>query len=137
MAVRLKAAIKEATRLTASAGVSPNEFLTKIASSWQKPDGLTVSAPERVETFLQKLPVDALWAVGPVTAARLRERGTVRLVAESGGSGTPVDGETLRRAGPSANSWPSGQSIGRRVAKESHDGPQFRRRHRGRGAAWD
>ena len=48
--------------------------------AWKKPDGLTVIAPERVEHFLQKLPVDALWGVGPVTAARLRERGIERLV---------------------------------------------------------
>ena len=75
VAQRLKAAIREATGLTASAGVAPNKFLAKIASAWRKPDGLTVIAPERVETFLQKLPVDALWGVGPVTAARLRERG--------------------------------------------------------------
>jgi DNA polymerase IV len=80
VAKRLKATIKEATGLTASAGVAPNKFLAKIASSWKKPDGLTVIAPERVETFLQKLPVDALWGVGPVTAARLRERGIERLV---------------------------------------------------------
>src|SRR4029078_4416941 len=49
-------------------------------SAWKKPDGLTVIAPERVEAFLHKLPVDALWGVGPVTAARLRERGIERLV---------------------------------------------------------
>jgi DNA polymerase IV len=66
--------------LTASAGVAPNKFLAKIASAWRKPDGLTVIAPERVEPFLQKLPVDALWGVGPVTAKRLRERGIERLV---------------------------------------------------------
>ena len=68
VARRLKAAIREATGLTASAGVAPNKFLAKIASGWQKPDGLTVIAPERVEHFLQELPVDALWGVGPVTA---------------------------------------------------------------------
>ena len=60
--------------------MAPNKFLAKIASGWQKPDGLTVIAPERVEHFLQGLPVDALWGVGPVTAGRLRERGIERLV---------------------------------------------------------
>jgi DNA polymerase IV len=80
VAIRLKAEIRKATGLTASAGVAPNKFLAKIASAWKKPDGLTVIAPERVEHFLQKLPVDALWGVGPVTAQRLRERGIERLV---------------------------------------------------------
>jgi len=80
VAKRLKAAIREATQLTASAGVAPNKFLAKIASGWKKPDGLTVVAPERVESFLQQLPVDALWGVGPVTAARLKEHGIQRLV---------------------------------------------------------
>src|SRR6187401_417430 len=80
VAKRLKQAIQDTTRLTASAGVAPNKFLAKIASGWKKPDGLTVIAPERVERFLQQLPVDALWGVGPVTAARLRERGITRLV---------------------------------------------------------
>jgi DNA polymerase-4 len=80
VALRLKAEIKAATGLTASAGVAPNKFLAKIASAWRKPDGLTVIAPERMEMFLQKLPVDALWGVGPVTAQRLRERGIERLV---------------------------------------------------------
>src|SRR3954449_11457432 len=80
VARRLKAEIRNATGLTASAGVAPNKFLAKIASAWKKPDGLTVIAPERVEQFLQKLPVDALWGVGPVTAKRLRDRGIERLV---------------------------------------------------------
>jgi DNA polymerase IV len=80
IATRLKRQIKEDTGLTASAGVAPNKFLAKIASAWRKPDGLTVIAPERVEAFLQKLPVDALWGVGPVTEKRLREHGIERLV---------------------------------------------------------
>jgi DNA polymerase-4 len=80
VAKRLKQAIREKTRLTASAGVAPNKFLAKIASGWHKPDGLTVIAPERIESFLQGLPVDALWGVGPKTAARLRSHGIEKLV---------------------------------------------------------
>ena len=80
VAKRLKQKILAATGLTASAGVAPNKFLAKIASGWRKPDGLTVIAPERVEGFLQELPVEALWGVGPVTARKLRAVGIQRLV---------------------------------------------------------
>ena len=80
VARRLKARILAETGLTASAGVAPNKFLAKIASGWKKPDGLTVISPERIEPFLQQLPVDALWGVGPVTAKRLRARGIDKLV---------------------------------------------------------
>ena len=80
VARRLKERIRADTGLTASAGVAPNKFLAKIASGWKKPDGLTVISPERVEPFLQQLPVDALWGVGPVTARKLRARGIERLV---------------------------------------------------------
>ena len=72
VAKRLKERIRDGHGLTASAGVAPNKFLAKIASGWKKPDGLTVIAPDRVEPFLQQLPVDALWGVGPVTARKLR-----------------------------------------------------------------
>ncbi len=80
VARRIKHAIRERTGLTASAGVAPNKFLAKIASGWRKPNGLTVIAPERMERFLQGLPIDALWGVGPVTAKRLRAHGIERLV---------------------------------------------------------
>ncbi len=93
VAKQLKARILEETRLTASAGVAPNKFLAKIASGWQKPDGLTVISPARVEAFLQQLPVDALWGVGPVTAAKLRKIGIERLVEVR-----TADAEALRRA---------------------------------------
>jgi DNA polymerase-4 len=79
VARRIKEQIKHETGLTASAGVAPNKFLAKIASAWRKPDGLTVVAPERIESFLQQLEVDALWGVGPVTEKRLRERGINKL----------------------------------------------------------
>ena len=92
VAKRLKAQIRETTGLTASAGVAPNKFLAKIASGWKKPDGLTVVSHERVEAFLQQLPVGALWGVGPVTERRLREAGIERLVDVRG-----VDDATLHR----------------------------------------
>src|SRR6478672_9476938 len=100
VAQRLKAEIRQATGLTASAGVAPNKFLAKIASAWKKPDGLTVIAPARVETFLQTLPVDALWGVGPVTAGRLRERGIERLVDVR-----TADPDVLREAVGSWADW--------------------------------
>jgi DNA polymerase IV len=80
VARRIKDQIRETTQLTASAGVAPNKFLAKIASGWKKPDGLTVVAPERVESFLRDLPVDALWGVGPVTAKKLRAIGIEKVV---------------------------------------------------------
>jgi DNA polymerase-4 len=80
VAKELKRRIRAELCLTASAGVAPNKFLAKIASGWKKPDGLTVVPPERVEAFLQKLPVEALWGVGPVTAKKLRAIGIERLV---------------------------------------------------------
>ncbi len=93
VARRIKQSIRDTMNLTASAGVAPNKFLAKIASGWKKPDGLTVIAPERVETFLQKLPVDALWGVGPVTAGKLRAAGIARLVDVRS-----ADVDVLRRA---------------------------------------
>jgi len=100
VAQRLKAEIRGATGLTASAGVAPNKFLAKIASAWKKPDGLTVIAPERVEHFLQRLTVDALWGVGPVTAQRLRERGIERLLDVRA-----ADPTVLREAVGSQSDW--------------------------------
>ena len=100
VARRVKTRIREVTGLTASAGVAPNKFLAKIASAWRKPDGLTVIAPERVESFLEKLEVDALWGVGPVTAKRLRESGIHRLLDVR-----TADPEVLRSAVGSMTDW--------------------------------
>jgi DNA polymerase IV len=100
VARRLKAMILEKTALTASAGVAPNKFLAKIASGWKKPDGLTVISPERVEEFLQQLPVDALWGVGPVTAKKLRDAGIIRLVDVR-----TADAELLRKTVGSLAEW--------------------------------
>jgi DNA polymerase-4 len=100
VARRLKERIKAETGLTASAGVAPNKFLAKIASGWNKPDGLTVIGPDRIEPFLQRLPVDALWGVGPVTARRLRARGIEKLVDVRA-----ADPQLLRDAVGSLAAW--------------------------------
>src|SRR3954462_8669718 len=100
VARRLKERIRADTGLTASAGVAPNKFLAKVASGWKKPDGLTVISPDRVEPFLQQLPVDALWGVGPVTATKLRARGIERLVDVR-----TTDHDILREAVGSMADW--------------------------------
>src|SRR6266446_4603091 len=100
IARRIKDRIRDELGLTASAGVAPNKFLAKIASGWQKPDGLTVISPERVEPFLQQLPVDALWGVGPVTARKLRSRGIDRLTDVRG-----IDPQLLRETVGSLADW--------------------------------
>ncbi|OFZ17788.1 MAG: hypothetical protein A2X94_04270 [Bdellovibrionales bacterium GWB1_55_8] len=71
----LKQRIREETGLTASAGVGPNKFIAKVASDFRKPDGLVVIPPEKVLDFVEKLPVEKLWGVGPATTARLHELG--------------------------------------------------------------
>jgi DNA polymerase-4 len=100
VAKRLKKEILAATRLTASAGVAPNKFLAKIASGWQKPDGLTVISPGRMERFLQQLPVEALWGVGPVTAKKLHAAG-IRLLTDV----RTADDAVLRKAVGSLAEW--------------------------------
>jgi len=100
VAKKLKRIIFEQTNLTASAGVAPNKFLAKIASGWQKPDGLTVISPGRVERFLRELPVEALWGVGPVTAKKLRAAGIEKLVDVRS-----ADDAALRKAVGSLADW--------------------------------
>lgn len=75
----IRAAIHEETGLTASAGVAPNKFLAKIASDWNKPDGLYVIRPSRVLEFLSGLPVGKLPGVGKVMESRLRDLGIQRV----------------------------------------------------------
>jgi len=67
--------IRGELNLTASAGVAPNKFLAKIASDWQKPDGLFVIKPDKAIAFLTPLAVERLPGVGKVTAKRLIELG--------------------------------------------------------------
>lgn len=75
----IRAQIREELSLTASAGVAPNKFLSKIASDWRKPDGLMEIRPEDVDRFLLELPVGKIPGVGKVTEERLERLG-IRVV---------------------------------------------------------
>lgn len=75
MAEEIRARIRQEVGVTASAGVAPNKFVAKIASDWNKPDGLFVVRPEEVDAFVAALPVGKLFGVGPVTARRLQRLG--------------------------------------------------------------
>jgi DNA polymerase IV len=75
IAVRLRAEVAARVGLPITVGVARTKFLAKVASGVAKPDGLLVVAPDRELEFLHPLPVERLWGVGPVTAAKLRDRG--------------------------------------------------------------
>ncbi len=75
VAAWIKAQIRDRLGLTASAGVASTLFLAKIASDYQKPDGLTIIPPEKALDFISKLPVSKLWGVGPATEALLLRLG--------------------------------------------------------------
>jgi DNA polymerase-4 len=74
-AKEIRARILEETRLTASAGVSYNKFLAKLASGYRKPNGQFVITPEMGPTFIAALPVAKFHGVGPVTAAKMQRLG--------------------------------------------------------------
>jgi DNA polymerase-4 len=88
IAVRLRRDVLEQVGLPVSVGVARTKFLAKVASGVAKPDGLLVVPPDRELAFLHPLPVERLWGVGPVTAAKLREHyvTTVGEVADLGES---------------------------------------------------
>ncbi len=75
IAKQIKHAIKEELQLTASAGVSVNKFVAKIASDMNKPDGLKFIGPSAIETFMEKLPVEKFFGVGKVTAQKMKSMG--------------------------------------------------------------
>lgn len=75
IAEQIRARIFEQTQLTASAGVSYNKFLAKLASDYQKPNGLFVIKPHEGLAFVEPLQVGDFHGIGPVTAARMNQLG--------------------------------------------------------------
>ena len=75
IAREIKYRIRKELDLIASAGVSYNKFLAKIASDFRKPDGLCTIHPSRAATFIARLPIESFWGVGRVTARRMHELG--------------------------------------------------------------
>jgi len=75
MAEEIRARVEAKLGITVSAGVAPNKFLAKIASDWNKPNGLCVITPNKMEAFLLPLPVSKIYGVGKVTTEKLRHLG--------------------------------------------------------------
>ncbi len=71
----IKQEIRKRTGLTASAGISYNKFLAKIASDINKPDGIFLIPPEDAEKFIEKLPVEKFYGIGKVTAEKMHKLG--------------------------------------------------------------
>jgi DNA polymerase-4 len=75
IAQAIRKAIREELQLTASAGVSINKFVAKIASDLNKPDGFAFIGPSSVQAFMEKLPVEKFHGVGRVTAEKMKNKG--------------------------------------------------------------
>ncbi|HEY5469821.1 MAG TPA: DNA polymerase IV [Bacteroidales bacterium] len=75
IARKIRTEIKSKTGLTASAGISVNKFLAKIASDINKPDGLFIIKPEEAERFIEELPVEKFYGIGKVTALKMHKLG--------------------------------------------------------------
>ena len=75
IAREIKRRIRQELHLVASAGVSYNKFLAKIASDYRKPDGLCTIHPDQALDFITRLPIEDFWGVGPVTAKRMHVLG--------------------------------------------------------------
>ena len=71
----IKDQISKELNLTASAGVAPNKFLAKVASDWEKPNGLFVITPDQVDEFVKKLSIKKIYGVGKVTAQKMEKIG--------------------------------------------------------------
>ena len=75
LANNLKKQIRKETGLTCSMGIAPNKLIAKIASDFQKPDGMTIVEPEEAKNFISKCNVDKIPGIGPKTTAKLFEMG--------------------------------------------------------------
>jgi DNA polymerase IV (archaeal DinB-like DNA polymerase) len=81
LAQQLKNSIRNITKLSSTIGVSSNKLVSKIASGYRKPDGLTIVEPEKIESFLDSLPITAIPGVGKKTEEKFLEIG-VQTIAQ-------------------------------------------------------
>ena len=79
LAKEIKRRVKEERGLTVSIGVGPNKLIAKIASDFDKPDGLTVVPPKQVQKFLDPMSVRSLPGVGPATEKRMKDAGIEKI----------------------------------------------------------
>ena len=138
---KLKDAVREATGgLTASVGISATKYVAKVASAYQKPDGLTIVEPDEAQTWLAPFPVSRLWGVGPKTEKRLHALSlyTIRDVAacdpdwlakELGNAGRHLLALAQARDPRPVEGHRSCKSIGseRTLAKDVSDGTEIKR----------
>jgi DNA polymerase-4 len=89
IAARLRHEVRDRVGLPITVGIARTKFLAKVASGVAKPDGLLLVPPDGERDFLHPLPVERLWGVGPVTAAKLRDRG-IRTVGQLARLGEPT-----------------------------------------------
>jgi DNA polymerase IV len=139
IAARLRRVVRERVGLPITVGIARTKFLAKVASGVAKPDGLLMVPPDAELEFLHPLPVERLWGVGRVTAAKLHDRGlaTVGQVARLGetalvsmlgrGSGRHLHALAHNRdprrvrVGQRRRSIGSQRALGRRAAKSPAD----------------
>lgn len=108
IAARLRREVRRRVDLPITVGVARTKFLAKVASGVAKPDGLLLVPPGRELDFLHPLPVERLWGVGPVTSAKLRNRGILTV------------GEVARLPEPALVSM-LGQASGRHLHALAHN----------------
>src|SRR5437588_1723469 len=96
IAVRLRRAVRERVGIPVTVGIARTKFLAKVASAVAKPDGLLAVEPERELAFLQPLPIERIWGVGPATAAKLRGAG-IATVGDLAGAAEPALATLLGR----------------------------------------
>lgn len=100
VAQRILKEIRKRTSLTASAGVSFNKFLAKVASDVNKPNGITVVTPRMADVFIRRLPIGKFYGVGKVTERKMKEMGI-----HSGDDLLKLDKEELTRRFGKAGSY--------------------------------
>jgi DNA polymerase-4 len=137
---KLKAAVREATGLAVSVGISGTKYVAKVASGHQKPDGLTVVLPAEAKNWLAPMPVSRLWGVGKKTEPRLHQLG-LRTIGDVAAADPRWLERELGRAGAHFYSLANAEdprhvdgdraskSIGSEVTldEDIRDGPRLRR----------